>query len=74
MVPDAPITSVDIDLFGGKRGLIISSRNLCSYKPKAKVEFKGHNGKLANYPKLAIKATGCKKKGKKRSKRHARHR
>ena len=48
-----------------------SSRNLCSYKPKAKVEFKGHNGKQANYPKLKIKATGCKKKGKKRSKRHA---
>jgi hypothetical protein len=69
VVPDAPISSVDINLFGGKRGLIESSRNLCSYKPKAKVEFKGHNGKSKNYPKLRMKVPGC-KKGKNRH--HAR--
>ena len=67
VIPDAPISSVDINLFGGKKGLIESSRNLCSYKPTAKVEFKGHNGKAKNYPKLKIKATGC--KGKKKNKR-----
>jgi hypothetical protein len=67
VIPDAPISSVDIDLFGGKRGLIESSRSLCSYKPRAKVEFKGHNGKVQNYPKLKMKATGCRKgKGKKK--------
>jgi hypothetical protein len=68
VIPDAPITSVDIDLFGGNKGLIESSRKLCSYKPKATINFKGHNGKQQNY-KLAIKASGC-GKGHKKHKRH----
>ena len=65
VIPDAPITSVDIDLFGGKRGLIESSRNLCSYKPKATVKFRGHNGKAAE-PVVALKASGCKSHKKQR--------
>jgi hypothetical protein len=73
VIPDAPISSVDIDLFGGKRGLIESSRNLCTYEPKAKVEFNGQNGKRADFPKLAIKATGC-KKHEQRKRRHRRRR
>jgi hypothetical protein len=72
VIPDAPISSVDIDLFGGSKGLIESSRNLCSYKPKATVNFKGHNGKQQNL-KLALKATGC--KGHKKHRRdHRQHR
>jgi hypothetical protein len=60
VIPDAPISSVDIDLFGGKKGLIESSRNLCSYKPKATVKFRGHNGK-SYQPSIPLKATGCKR-------------
>ncbi len=60
VIPDAPISSVDINLLGGNRGLIESSRNLCSYKPRARVEFKGHNGKTFN-PTIPLKASGCKK-------------
>ena len=67
VIPDAPINSVDIDLFGGKRGLIESSRNLCSYKPNATVEFHGHNGKRYE-PTIPLRATGCKHK---KSKRHS---
>ena len=29
-VPDAPVTKFDLDLMGGKRGLLINSINLCS--------------------------------------------
>jgi hypothetical protein len=72
VIPDAPVSSVDIDLLGGKRGLIESSRGLCSYKPKATVEFTGHNGKTYNH-RIPIKASGCKghkgKKGKRRGER-----
>jgi hypothetical protein len=66
LIPDAPISSVDINLFGGKRGLIESSRDLCSYRPKATVNFKSHNGKALN-SKVALKATGCKKHRKHRA-------
>ena len=69
VIPDAPISSVDIDLFGGKKGLIESSRNLCSYKPNATVEFHGHNGKRYE-PTIPLKSDGC-KHGK--SERHRRH-
>ena len=55
------------------RGLIESSRHLCSYKPRAKVEFKGHNGKQFNTAKLGMKVPGCGKgkkgEGKKRRNR-----
>lgn len=70
VIPDAPISSVDIDLFGGKKGLIESSRNLCAYKPQATVKFRGHNGKTFN-PKLKMKATGCQKR---KAKKHQRPR
>jgi hypothetical protein len=67
VIPDAPISSVDIDLFGGKKGLIESSRNLCSYRPKATVRFRGHNGKRAN-SKVPLRAS-CAKSSKKRKAR-----
>jgi hypothetical protein len=72
-IPDAPISSVDIDLFGGKRGLIDNSQNLCSYQPRAKVILRGHNGKVQS-SKPAIRATGCKHTKHKRHARRAAHR
>jgi hypothetical protein len=62
-VPDAPITSVDVNLFGGKRGLLENSRNLCKAKGRATVKFRGHNGKRYE-PSIPLKAAGCKKKSK----------
>jgi hypothetical protein len=43
--PDAPLSKVDLRMQGGKKGLIINSRNLCGAKSKANVLFSGHNGK-----------------------------
>jgi hypothetical protein len=43
--PDAPITKVVLQMQGGKKGLIVNSRDLCAGKSKANVEFAGHNGK-----------------------------
>ena len=68
VVPDAPITSVDIDLFGANKGLIESSRNLCSYKPRAKVVFRGQNGR-SSQPVVPLRASGCPS-----HKQHKRHR
>jgi hypothetical protein len=47
-VPDAPISSFVLRMKGGKKGLIVNSRNLCAGKNRAKVTFTGQNGKVAN--------------------------
>jgi len=71
-VPDAPVSSADFTFFGGRKGLLDNSRNLCAGVNKVKVLLKAHSGKRVVY-KTPLKPTGCKKKGKK-SKRGARHR
>lgn len=63
-VPDLPISKVVLRMQGGKKGLIVNSKNLCIRPPKAKVAFRAYNGKRATL-RPAVKAPGC-KKGKKK--------
>jgi hypothetical protein len=67
-VPDVPVTKFVMTLPGGKKGLLVNSRNLCAKPVKAIIRIKGQNGKKANSkPKLR---TPCKKKhGKKHKKK-----
>jgi hypothetical protein len=46
--PDAPVTSFRLELFGGKRGLVQLSRNVCAHPNanRATVLLDGHNGKV----------------------------
>jgi hypothetical protein len=44
-VPDAPVTSFTMKLFGGSRGLIENSRNLCISKPRAEIHLDAQNGR-----------------------------
>ena len=66
--PDAPLSKVELRMQGGKRGLIVNSRNLCSALSRANVQFSGHNGKEAKANPV-MRADGCKKK---RKARHSR--
>jgi hypothetical protein len=70
--PDAPVTSFDIELEGGSKGLFENSTNLCAKKHFAKADFTGQNGKAYDAkPVLKVKCKG--KGGKhKRQKRHGR--
>jgi hypothetical protein len=43
--PDAPLSKVVLQMQGGKKGLIVNSRDLCAHKSRAEVAFTGHNGK-----------------------------
>jgi hypothetical protein len=63
-VPDAPFEVARVELFGGKRGLVVNSRNLCAHKYKATVKLTGQNGK--SYESTPAVKTDCKK-----AKRHA---
>jgi hypothetical protein len=62
-VPDAPVSKFQISFYGGKKGLIENSVDLCRHKRRASFEFRGQNGRkeLSN-PFVAVKCRG--KKGK----------
>ena len=44
-VPDAPVSRFVLEMQGGKKGLLINSRNLCKSTNRATVEMEGQNGK-----------------------------
>ncbi len=46
MVPDAPITKFVLEMKGGKKGLLVNSRNLCASVNRATVKLDGQNGKI----------------------------
>jgi hypothetical protein len=66
--PDAPVSSFDIELEGGSKGLFENSVNLCAKKHFATANFSGQNGKAYSAkPVLKVK---CPKKHKRHAKRH----
>jgi hypothetical protein len=60
--PDAPVSKFVLEMQGGKKGLIVNSRNLCAKPSKADSKLTGHNGKAHN-TRPVVKAK-CGKKGK----------
>lgn len=67
-VPDAPVTKFVLKMKGGKKSLLVNSRNLCKGKPaRASVHMEGQNGKLHNERPLV--QNGCGKKSKKTHKK-----
>jgi hypothetical protein len=47
-VPDAPVSRFELRLFGGKRGLLENSQNLCKKKRHLKLRLTGQNGRVEN--------------------------
>ena len=45
VVPDAPVGHFRLNLFGGKQGYIINTRNLCKSGAVSLIEYSGQNGK-----------------------------
>jgi len=43
-LPDAPLSRVELNFFGGKRGLLVNSADLCKRKRSADVTLQAHNG------------------------------
>jgi hypothetical protein len=44
VVPDAPVGHFRLDLFGGKRGYIVNTRNLCASAASMVVDYTAQNG------------------------------
>jgi hypothetical protein len=60
-VPDAPLTKVIVSMQGGKKGLIVNSRNLCRAKSRANAKLSAHNGKVHS-PRPVVEAKCTKKR------------
>jgi hypothetical protein len=58
-VPDLPVSKFELNLPGGKGGLLVSSQSLCKAPVKAEVKAVAHNGRVAHLNQ-AIKPAGCK--------------
>jgi hypothetical protein len=61
-VPDAPVSRFEMSLFGGRRGLVENSEDLCANRPVAKVRLVAQSGRV-KAQNLAI-GTECPKKRK----------
>jgi hypothetical protein len=66
-VPDAPISKVVVEMYGGKKGLFVNSENLCSKPQRAIADFTAQNGKVHNTTPLITNS--CKSKKHKPKKR-----
>ncbi|MFL5897840.1 MAG: hypothetical protein ACJ76D_05195, partial [Solirubrobacterales bacterium] len=73
LVPDAPVTRFVLEMQGGKKGLLVNSTDLCRATHRADVGFTAHNGRRREF-KPAVKALGCKGRGRKPSGHHRRSR
>jgi hypothetical protein len=67
MVPDAPVSKFTLKMRGGKKGLLVNSRNICSQTERVSVRMVGQNGKrVAFAPQLT---NSCGKSVKKKHRR-----
>jgi hypothetical protein len=71
--PDAPVSYFRLQMFGGKKGLIVNSRNICEGRNVARVGMKAHNGRESTQ-RVNIFNKRCKKAGKKQRKGNGAHR
>ncbi len=71
VVPDAPIGHFRLKLFGGKKGYLVNTRDLCASAANTTVEYVAQNGKTLSQSVSAKTACG-KGKGSKRAARRAR--
>jgi hypothetical protein len=58
-VPDLPVSKFELNLPGGKGGLLVASQNLCAAPVKAEVKAVAHNSRVANLNQV-VKPAGCK--------------
>ena len=70
-LPDAPASTFELTLFGGRRGLLVNSENICKAKDGASVRFIGQNS-LGYAPVVRLENQCGKKHHKKHHKRRRR--
>jgi hypothetical protein len=66
LVPDQPVTSFKLELRGGKKSLLVNSRNLCKGTQHASVKLDAQNGRERDF--RPVVKNDCKGKGKPKGK------
>ncbi len=67
-VPDAPVSKFILTMQGGKKGLLINSRNICISPARATVKLNGQNGKVHDFrPEIRADCRKGKRAGKRQS-------
>jgi len=70
-VPDVPVTSASFAFFGGSKGLLVNSRDICKAPARATAKFTGQNGaQLTLHPQLKSACAKAKKKAKAKRTKH----
>ncbi len=64
-IPDAPVSKFILNMQGGKKGLVVNSRNLCAGTNKADAQFTGQNGVPYDFKPAVKPSCGNKRKHKK---------
>lgn len=70
LAPDVPVSYFRLQLFGGKKGLIVNSRNICRSANKATTALRAHNGR-GSLQRVALFNRKCKVLRKQAKKRRA---
>ncbi|MFL5897014.1 MAG: hypothetical protein ACJ76D_00900 [Solirubrobacterales bacterium] len=68
-VPDVPVSKFVLSMKGGKKGLLVNSRDLCLRPNFSFLNFKAQNGKKLRKKKLLLRTPGCR-----HARKHHRHR
>jgi hypothetical protein len=68
--PDIPVTKFVLNMQGGKKGLLVNSRNLCTAPSRADIELKAQNGRTANL--RPVLKNSCAAKGNKKGQKQRR--
>jgi hypothetical protein len=69
-VPDQPVSSFTLSMQGGKKGLLVNSRNICKTPNRATTKFRGQNGMTVEL--RPVLQNSCKKASKKQKRRSGR--
>ena len=70
--PDAQVSRFVLTMQGGKKGLLVNSRDLCARPSRVIARFKGHNGRRHNPKPLLKNDCGKARKAKRSAQRRAR--
>lgn len=65
-VPDVPVSKFTINMKGGKKGLLVNSRDLCKHPNRSFLNFRAQNGKSLKVKKLPLRTPSCKKQKRKK--------
>ncbi|HEV7614660.1 MAG TPA: hypothetical protein VGO36_00345 [Solirubrobacterales bacterium] len=62
-VPDVPVSKFVLTMKGGKRGLLVNSRDLCAKPSFSFMNFKAQNGKPLRKKRLPLRVPACHQRG-----------